>query len=54
MMRNILHQLLKEIIGGMHILQSLKTIIGVKFQGVYIKVDITKSLQLANRTVVLD
>ncbi len=54
MMIDILHQLSKRVVGGTHILQWLKTIIGAKFKGARIKADITKSLQQANGTVLLD
>ncbi len=54
MMLDILHQLLKEVVGGMYILQWLKTIIGAKFKGARVKADTTKSLQQTNETVLLD
>ena len=54
MMLNIFHQLLKKIDGGTHIFQWLKTIIRAKFKGVHVKVGITKSLEYANRTILLD
>ncbi len=47
-MLDILHQLLKGVVGSMHMLQWLKTIIGAKFKGACVKANITKSLQQAN------
>ncbi len=55
MMLYILHQLLKGVVGSIHILQWLKTIIGAKLKEACVKTGTTtKSLQEANRTVLLD
>ncbi len=54
MMLDILHQLLKEAIGDIHMLQWLKTIIRAKFKGACIKTGITKSLQQTNKMVLLN
>ncbi len=53
-MLDILHQLLKRVVGRTHMLQQLKTIIGAKFKGARVKADTIKSLQQANGTVLLD
>ena len=54
MMLDILHQLLKGVVGGTHMLQLLKNIIGAKFKGVRVKARATRSLYQANGTVLLD
>ena len=51
---DILHQLLKELVEGMHMFQWLKTIIRPNFKGAQVKVWTTRSLQQANGTVFLD
>ncbi len=54
MMLDILHQLLKRVVNGTHMLQWLKTIIGAKFKGARVKTGTTKLLQQANGRVLLD
>ena len=54
MMLDIFHQLLKRVVGGTHMLQWLKTVIGAKFKGAWVKVGATRSLQQANNTRLLD
>ena len=54
MMLDILHQLLKRVVGGTHMFQWLKTVIGAKFKGARVKAGATRSLQQANGTVLLD
>ncbi len=53
-MLDILHQLWKGVVGGAHMLQWLKTVIGAKFKGARVKAGATRSLQQANGTVLLD
>ena len=53
-MLGILYQLLKEVVGGMYMLQWLKTVIEVKVKGARVKARVTRSLQQANRIVLLD
>ncbi len=53
-MLDILYQLLKEVVGGTHMLQWLKTIIRAKFKGACVKPGTTKSLQQANEMILLD
>ncbi len=45
MMLDILHQLLKGVVSGTHMLQWLKTIIRAMFKGACVKAGTTKSLQ---------
>ena len=54
MMLDILHQLLKGVVGGTHMLQWLKNIVGAKFKGARVKAGATRSLHQANGTVLLD
>ena len=54
MMLDILHQLLKEVVGDTHMLQWLKNIVGAKFKGARVKAGATRSLHQANGTVLFD
>ena len=54
MMLDILYQLLKGMVGGTHMLQWLKNIVGAKFKEARVKVGATRLLHQANRTVLLD
>ncbi len=54
MMLDILHHLLKGVVWGTYMLQWLKTVIGAKFKGARVKARVTRSLQQANGTVLLD
>ena len=53
-MLDILHQLLKRVVGGTHMLHWLKNIVGAKFKGAHVKAGAMRSLHQANRTVLLD
>lgn len=54
MILDMLYQLLKEMIDGMHIFQSLKIIIRAKFKEACIKASIIKLLKQANGMLFLD
>ena len=54
MMLDILHKLLKRVVGGIHMLQCLKNIVGVKFKEPRVKAGAMRSLHQANGTVLLD
>ena len=53
-MLNILHQLLKKVVRGIHMLQWLKNIVGTKFKGACVNIEATRLLYQANETVLLD
>ena len=54
MMLDIIHQLLKRVVGGTYMLQWLKTVIRAKFKGAQVIARAMRSLQQANSTVFLD
>ena len=54
MMLDILHQLLKRVVGDTHMLQWLKTVIEAKFKGTQVKAGVTRSLQQVNGSILLD
>ena len=54
MMLDILYQLLKGVVGGIHMLQWLKNIVGAKFKRARVKAGAIRSLHQANETVLLD
>ncbi len=53
-MLDILYQFLKGVIGGMNMLQWLKTVIGAKFKKARVKAGTMRSLQQVNSRVLLD
>ena len=54
MMLDIFYQLLKAVVGGMHIFQWLITVIGAKFKGARVKARTSRSLQQVNGLVFMD